>query len=83
MPNTPAAQVDLQVGDKIVAVDGNTSTNMEKAELYTGQSRGRDRSGSINVERAGTEKQFNLPIKDFLKDQNPVTFGCIGLLIVQ
>ena len=35
---------------------------------------------SIIVDRAGTEKQFNLPIKDFLKDQSQSPLDILGFL---
>ncbi|MFO1411375.1 MAG: PDZ domain-containing protein [Acinetobacter parvus] len=69
MPNTPAA-FDLQVGDKILAVDGQTTPTWEKLNYTCINRVGETGQVSIIVDQAGTEKQFNLLIKDFLKDQS-------------
>ena len=80
MPNTPAAQVDLQVGDKILAVDGQTTPTWEKLNYTLVNRVGETGQVSIIVDRAGTEKQFNLPIKDFLKDQSQSPLDVLGFL---
>ena len=80
MPNTPAAQVDLQVGDKILAVDGQTTPTWEKLNYTLVNRVGETGQVSIIVDRAGTEKQFSLPIKDFLKDQSQSPLDVLGFL---
>ena len=80
MPNTPAAQVDLQVGDKILAVDGQTTPTWEKLNYTLVNRVGETGQVYIIVDRAGTEKQFSLPIKDFLKDQSQSPLDVLGFL---
>ena len=79
-PNTPAAQVDLQVGDKILAVDGQTTPTWEKLNYTLVNRVGETGQVYIIVDRAGTEKQFSLPIKDFLKDQSQSPLDVLGFL---
>ena len=78
MPNTPAAQVDLKVGDKILAVDGETTTTWEKLNYALVDRVGETGKISLLVDRAGTEKQFNLAIHDFLKDQSQSPLDVLG-----
>lgn len=80
MPNTPAAQVDLKVGDKIINVDGQTTPTWEKLNYALVNRVGETGQVSIIVDRAGTEKQFSLPIKDFLKDQSQSPLDVLGFL---
>ena len=80
MPNTPAAQVDLHVGDKVVMVDGQTTPTWEKLNYALVNRVGETGQVSIVVERTGTEKQFSLPIKDFLKDQSQSPLDELGFL---
>lgn len=80
MPNTPAAQVDLHVGDKVVMVDGQTTATWEKLNYALVNRVGETGQVSIVVDRAGTEKQYNLPIKDFLKDQSQSPLDVLGFL---
>ncbi|MEB3791055.1 RIP metalloprotease RseP [Acinetobacter sp. IK40] len=80
MPNTPAAQVDLKVGDKIVNVDGQTTPTWEKLNYALVNRVGETGRVSIIVDRAGSEKQVSLPIKDFLKDQSQSPLDVLGLL---
>ncbi len=65
MPNTPAAQVDLKVGDKVIEVDGQTTPTWEKLNYTLVDRVGETGQVSVVVDRNGTEKQFSLPIKDF------------------
>ncbi|WP_414659815.1 RIP metalloprotease RseP [Acinetobacter courvalinii] len=80
MPNTPAAQVDLKVGDKIINVDGQTTPTWEKLNYALVNRVGETGRVSIIVDRAGTEKQVSLPIKDFLKDQSQSPLDVLGFL---
>lgn len=80
MPNTPAAQVDLHVGDKVVMVDGQTTATWEKLNYALVNRVGETGQVSIIVDRAGIEKQYNLPIKDFLKDQSQSPLDVLGFL---
>ena len=80
VPNTPAAQVNLHVGDKVVMVDGQTTPTWEKLNYALVNRVGETGQVSIVVERTGTEKQFSLPIKDFLKDQSQSPLDELGFL---
>lgn len=80
LPNTPAAQVDLKVGDKILEVDGQTTPTWEKLNYALVNRVGETGQVSVLVDRAGTEKQVNLPIKDFLKDQSQSPLDALGFL---
>ena len=80
MPNTPAAQVDLKVGDKVIEVDGQTTPTWEKLNYTLVDRVGETGQVSVVVDRNGTEKQFSLPIKDFLKDQSQSPLDVLGFL---
>lgn len=79
-PNTPAAQVDLQVGDKILKVDGQSTTTWEKLNYALVDRAGETGHIDIAIERAGTAHQFSLPIKDFLKDQSQSPLDALGFM---
>ncbi|WP_109441126.1 RIP metalloprotease RseP [Acinetobacter haemolyticus] len=80
MPDTVAAQVDLQVGDKVVAVDGQSTPTWEKLNFALINRIGETGQVSVIVEREGSEKQFNLPIQNFLKDQSQSPLDALGFL---
>lgn len=79
-PNTPAAQVDLQVGDKILKVDGQSTTTWEKLNYALVDRAGETGHIDIAIERAGTAHQFSLPIKDFLKDPSQSPLDALGFM---
>ncbi|HCL60586.1 MAG TPA: RIP metalloprotease RseP, partial [Acinetobacter sp.] len=70
LPNTPAAAVQMQPGDKIVAVDGAQVETWEKLSYALVDRVGETGVVSIQADRAGENKIFQLPIQDFLKDQS-------------
>ena len=80
MPNTSAAQVDLQVGDKILKVDGQSTTTWEKLNYALVDRAGETGHIDIAIERAGTAHQFSLPIKDFLNDQSQSPLDALGFM---
>ncbi|QER39742.1 RIP metalloprotease RseP [Acinetobacter suaedae] len=80
MPNTPAAQVDLQVGDKVIAVDSQPTPTWEKLNFALINRIGESGQVSVVVDRNGAEKQFNLPIQNFLKDQSQSPLDALGFL---
>lgn len=65
IPNSPAAAAQLHVGDKIIAVDGKETTTWEKLNFALIDRVGETGTVNIDVDRAGSEKNFVLPIKDF------------------
>lgn len=56
IPNSPAATAQMQVGDKIVAVDGKETQTWEKLNFALIDRVGETGSVNVDVDRAGTEK---------------------------
>lgn len=78
LPNTPAASVEMQVGDKITAVDGNETKTWEKLNFALVNRVGETGSIEIQADRAGQIQTFKLPIQDFLKNQNQSALESLG-----
>ncbi|MFI8143122.1 PDZ domain-containing protein, partial [Acinetobacter baumannii] len=70
----------LHVGDKIIAVDGKETTTWEKLNFALIDRVGETGTVNIDVDRAGSEQNFVLPIKDFLKNQNDSALDVLGFL---
>ena len=80
LPNTPAATVQMQPGDKIVAVDGTQVETWETLSYALVDRVGETGVVSIQADRAGENKLFQLPIKDYLKDQSQSPLESLGFL---
>lgn len=80
LPNTPAASVQMQVGDKITAVDGNETKTWEKLNFALVNRVGETGSIEIQADRAGQIQTFKLPIQDFLKNQNQSALESLGFI---
>ncbi|TQR70259.1 RIP metalloprotease RseP [Acinetobacter sp. RF14B] len=80
IPDTPAATVHMQQGDKIVAIDGTKVETWEKLSYALVDRVGETGNISIQAERSGETKTFQLPIKDFLKDQSQSPLEELGFL---
>ena len=80
LPNTPAAQVDMQVGDKITAIDGNAVSTWEKLSYSLVDRVGETGQIQVQAERQGELKQFSLPIQQFLKDQSQSPLETLGFV---
>lgn len=78
LPNTPAASVQMQVGDKITAIDGNETKTWEKLNFALVNRVGETGSIEIQADRAGQIQTFKLPIQDFLKNQNQSALESLG-----
>ncbi|MDM1756507.1 MULTISPECIES: RIP metalloprotease RseP [unclassified Acinetobacter] len=78
LPNTPAATVQMQQGDKIVAIDGTPTTTWEKLNYALVDRVGETGHIEVQAERAGQIKTFELPIQAFLKDQTQSPFDVLG-----
>ena len=78
LSNTPAASVQMQVGDKITAVDGNETKTWEKLNFALVNRVGETGSIEIQADRAGQIQTFKLPIQDFLKNQNQSALESLG-----
>lgn len=78
--NTPAALAKMQMGDKIVAVDGTTTTNWEKLNYALVDRVGETGHIQIQAERNGQVKNFHLPIQNFLNDQTQSPLDILGFL---
>lgn len=63
IPNSPAATAQMQVGDKIVAVDGKETQTWEKLNFALIDRVGETGSVNVDVDRAGTEKILFYPLK--------------------
>lgn len=77
-PNTPAAAVQMQVGDKITAIDGTDVTTWEKLSFALVDRAGETGSIQVQVERDEQLKTFALPIQHFLKDQTASPLDTLG-----
>ncbi len=65
VPNSPAATVQMQVGDKITAIDGISVSSWEKLNFALVDRVGETGVISIDAERAGQVQNFKLPIEHF------------------
>lgn len=70
LEGTPAAQVQMQVGDKITAVDGKQVETREQLNYALVNRMGETGQIAVQVDRSGQDLKFALPIHDFLKDQS-------------
>ncbi|MFU8924846.1 RIP metalloprotease RseP [Acinetobacter puyangensis] len=80
---SPAAQVDLRVGDKITAVDAQTTPTWEKLNYALLGRMGETGAVDITVERDGQVLQKQLPIKNFIQDQNQSPLQSLGFMPYQ
>ena len=80
LPNTPAATMQLQAGDKIVAIDGTETPNWEKLNYALVDRVGETGHIDLRVERQGQVQNFVLPIQAFLKDQTQSPFDVLGFV---
>lgn len=70
LEDTPAAQVQMQVGDRITTVDGKSVETREQLNYALVNRMGETGQIALRVDRAGQDLNFALPIQDFLKDQS-------------
>ncbi len=80
LPNTPAAAVQMQHGDKIVAVDGTQVESWEKLNYALVNRVGETGQITIQADRAGKTENFQLPIQNFLNDQSQSALEVLGFL---
>lgn len=80
LENTPAAMVNMQVGDKIVAVDGVDTDNWEKLNYALVDRVGETGHIEIQADRNGQLQNFHLPIQGFLSDQSQSPLDVLGFL---
>ncbi|OAL79692.1 RIP metalloprotease RseP [Acinetobacter sp. SFB] len=80
LPNSPAATVQMQIGDKITTVDGTETPTWEKLNFALVDRVGETGSIQIQAEREGQVKTFQLPIHDFLKNQNQSALDSLGFM---
>lgn len=83
LPNTPAAMVDMQAGDKVLSIDGTPISTWEKLNYALVDRIGETGQIQVVADRNGQEKTFQLPIQDFLKDQSQSTLDALGFLPYQ
>ena len=78
LPNTPAAAVQMQAGDKITAVDGTQVSTWERLNYALVDRVGETGNIQIQAERDGQFKNFSLPIQSFLRDQSQSPLEVLG-----
>ncbi|WP_179998093.1 RIP metalloprotease RseP [Acinetobacter sp. YH12239] len=78
--NTPAAQVEMRSGDKIIAVDETATPTWEKLNYALIDRVGETGTIQIQADRDGQVQTFNLPIQQFLKDQSQSPLDVLGFL---
>ncbi|KAA8734387.1 RIP metalloprotease RseP [Acinetobacter qingfengensis] len=83
IPQTPAAQVDLRVGDKITAIDQQATPTWEKLNYTLLERMGETGTVTVEVDRAGQILQKQLPIKNFIQDQNQSALQSLGFMPYQ
>ncbi|MDV2483599.1 RIP metalloprotease RseP [Acinetobacter towneri] len=76
--DTPAATAQMQVGDKITAIDGTPVTTWEKLNFALVDRVGETGKIQVQAERAGEIKTFSLPIQNFLNDQSQSPLDVLG-----
>ncbi|MHA3052640.1 RIP metalloprotease RseP [Acinetobacter sp. ANC 4640] len=80
IPETPAAIAGLQVGDKVVAIDGKTTSTWEALNFALVDRAGETGQIQVQAEHQGQLKNFSLPIQHFLKDQTQSALDTLGFL---
>ena len=80
LPNTPAATVQMSVGDKITAVDGTPVTTWEKLNFALVDRVGETGAIEVQADRNGQIQTFKLPIQNFLKDQSQSALDSLGFM---
>ena len=78
LADTPAATAQMQVGDKITAIDGTPVTTWEKLNFALVDRVGETGKIQVQAERAGEIKTFSLPIQNFLNDQSQSPLDILG-----
>ncbi|MGE8542479.1 MAG: RIP metalloprotease RseP [Acinetobacter sp.] len=80
LPDTPAATVHMQAGDKITAIDGMQVSTWEKLNYALVDRAGETGTIAVAADRAGQVQNFNLPIQNFLKDQSQSPLEALGFI---
>ncbi|TCM68321.1 regulator of sigma E protease [Acinetobacter calcoaceticus] len=80
LPNTPAATMQMQTGDKVIGIDGQATDTWEKLNYALVDRVGETGSIQVQVERDGQNKTFALPIVQFLKTQNQSPLEVLGFI---
>lgn len=78
LADTPAAAAQMQVGDKITAIDGTPVTTWEKLNFALVDRVGETGKIQVQAERAGEIKTFSLPIQNFLNNQSQSPLDVLG-----
>ncbi|WP_168381369.1 RIP metalloprotease RseP [Acinetobacter indicus] len=78
LPQTPAAEENMQPGDRITAVDGTQVSTWEKLNFALVDRAGETGTIHIQANRDGQLQNFQLPIQDFLKDQSQSPLEVLG-----
>lgn len=83
LEQTPAALVDMRVGDKITAIDQQVTPNWEKLNYMLLERMGESGVVNVTVERDGQSLEKQLVINNFIKDQSQSPLQTLGFLPYQ
>lgn len=78
--DSPAEVVDLRVGDKIVAIDGQATPTWEKLNYALLGRMGESGIIQVDVERQGQTLEKKLAIENFIKEQNQSPLKSLGFM---
>ncbi len=85
-PDSPAAQVGLQAGDLIIAIDGQKTTDLEALNYALIERMGETGQIAITVQRASSDSAqaqhatvYKVPVHDFLRDQSQGPLDQLGV----
>lgn len=77
---TPAAISGLNIGDKIIAIDGQAVSSWESLNFAVVRRVGETGVIQVQAEHQGQTKLFDLPITHFLSDQKQSALEVLGFL---
>ena len=78
IPETPAAVANLQVGDRVVAIDDQKTPTWEKLNYAVIARVGETGTIDVQYERAGALASTQLNVDSFLKHQDQSIFDALG-----
>lgn len=81
--HSPASQVDLRIGDKVMAIDGKATPTWEKLSYALLDRVGETGQVQVDIERDGQQLSKQVPIENFVRDQSESPFQSVGFLPYQ
>ena len=83
LPNSPAAQAGLQVGDRITAIDGAATSTWENLNYALVERMGETGKIEVSAERNSQPVLLSLPIEQFMRHGGQTPLEQIGFLPYQ